>query len=131
MALAVGACEEGKPASADKKSTLSAAEPTATTPAPSQTADDSSRPTRKQKTRSRERSGRTASNGSREGARRGQTSSGTTAAERKASAEAQRNARSGAVAPDAPSTDPSQARDGEARDDWALYQHRKSKNRAK
>jgi hypothetical protein len=131
IAVSVGACQDDNPPSADKNSTLSAADPTSTARAPAQKAHDSSRPTKKRTTRSREHRKGTTSTGARDGARRGQATTGTTAAERKATADAERLTRSGRVATEAPSTDSSQPRDGEARDDWELYQQRKKKSRAK
>lgn len=127
IGLPIGACADDKPAGAEKKSTRSAADETATTVDKSETA---SRPTKKQTTRKREHHKGTASTGAREGARGGQASTSTTPAQRRSAAKAERLARSGAVATEAPSTDSRRAQDSGAVDNWELYQQRK-KNSAK
>jgi hypothetical protein len=128
IAVSVGACQDDEPASAEKKTTLSATDQTSPAPAPAQKAETASRPTKKQTTRSREHRKGTASTGSPDGARSGQASTGTTAAEQRTSAKAERLARSGTGATEAPSTDSRRAQDSGAVDHWALYQQRKKKD---
>jgi hypothetical protein len=127
VALGAGACQDDKPASGANKASPSVATPTTEAPATAETDKGSSDDKTDHGATSPEPRERTASKSSGDAGERNQASSAPTAAERKASAKAERLARSGGGVVDRPSTQSDQARDTESRDDWALYQERADK----